>query len=196
MPHSLHCEKALPAFSGAIEFLILLNPPLYLLWYPILSLTLSRIYLPLAPPPPPYITFLFPDQIYGIQNVKKCLSRIKGSDGQLLSAKPLTVAPGGVEISVLQNTIVPENANNVFLFIIYPWCESSSLFYHHISSWNFFSKTYSKFPDEPLRRSIIYRCIVSDALSKSWQRRIRLKIADDLVEIVDQNPFSTSIDPT
>lgn len=58
----------------------------------------------------------------------------------------------------------------------------------------------STFPDKPISRSTIYRWYkklkngVIDAPKKSWQRRMRLEIMDQLTEIVDQNPYSTSRD--
>lgn len=41
---------------------------------------------------------------------------MEGSDDQPLSAKKLTITPGGMETSVLQYTIAPESKNNAFSF--------------------------------------------------------------------------------
>ncbi len=71
-----------------------------------------RIYDLLRPPPP--LNPSNPRSDLWSLKVKTCLSSIKGCDGQPLSVKALTVAPGGVETSVLQNTIVPEDEISAF----------------------------------------------------------------------------------
>ncbi len=42
---------------------------------------------------------------------------MKGSDHQAISAKTLTMASGGAESTVLQNTLISETENCIFQFI-------------------------------------------------------------------------------